>query len=134
MSLQQVVDLSRFVEEHFEALESDFQHYYGLDLRRVLYGEDAVGLRRLRALIGGLPPGSAVHRSVDPAGYGWRNTEEMLALIAQLIDHTNRLLFARTQKGQVPKPIHIKRPWERVPERRPVASPDEVRAFFKGKT
>lgn len=47
-----------YVAQYFGALEADFQRVYGFDLRRVLW-RDRVGVRRLWALIEGLPPGSA---------------------------------------------------------------------------
>ena len=41
------------------SLEADFQAVYGLDLRAVLWGPDAVGCRRLLALVECLPASSA---------------------------------------------------------------------------
>lgn len=131
MGLSQVAELGRLVSEHFEALESDFQHYYGIDLRQACYGPHPMGLRRLRALIQGLPPGSAVHRSLDPQGSQWTFDTELLAALAELLDHSNRLyLAAHKNKGaQLPRPISIKRPWDTTQEPQ-IASGEQVKEFF----
>lgn len=52
------------VATYFEALEADFQAYYGLDLRAALWGDTALGSRRLFALIKGIGPDSALGRQV----------------------------------------------------------------------
>jgi hypothetical protein len=107
---------------------------YGLDLRDELWGAKPIGLRRLLALVANLPPDSALHRVLDPygvgAGWGWR--EELLAAIAQLVDHSNRLFVsANSKKGaKVPRPIAIPRPGDRARERRQ-ASGEEVAAMTR---
>lgn len=92
-----------------------------MDLRQELWGDNPIGARRLEALINGLPPGSALHRAVDPDGWGagWTNQEELLAAICELIDTNNRLfLMANTKKNaKQPRPLHIPRPRDKKPER-----------------
>lgn len=68
--------------DEWGALEADFQRFYGLDLRRLLWVE-GVGCRRLWDLISGLPDGSAFQRALQSkppqvvapkAGHGgWRS-------------------------------------------------------------
>jgi hypothetical protein len=50
--------------DHWESVEADFQRFYGLDLR-------GIGLRRLRALLRGLPPESGTARIIDPQAAMW---------------------------------------------------------------
>jgi hypothetical protein len=52
------------VGAHFEALEADFRAQYGLDLSEVLWGDRRFGVRRIRALIYGLPHDGAFARAV----------------------------------------------------------------------
>lgn len=90
-----------------------------------------MGVRRILALIAGLPPGSAVHRSIDPhgAGKGWTTQEELLSTIAEVVDYGNRLFYAaNTKKGsKQPKPLFIPRPTQ--PKRRKANSDDLKRIF-----
>ena len=62
----------------------------------------------------GLPLDGALARSIDPerTGVGWGRQEDLMALIAELIDHGNRQLFAfNVKKGtKIPDPIFIQRP------------------------
>lgn len=51
------------LSDEWGALEADFQRFYGLDLRRLLWVE-RVGLRRLWDLIVGLPPESGFQRTL----------------------------------------------------------------------
>jgi len=52
------------MSEDWGVIEADFQRFYGLDLRRVLW-VDRVGVRRLWDLIAGLPPESAFQHSLS---------------------------------------------------------------------
>lgn len=47
-------------------LEADFQRFYGVDLRRLLW-VDGVGVRRLWSLMGGLPAESGFQRRLGEA-------------------------------------------------------------------
>lgn len=74
---------------------------------------------------------------MDPRGWAWTYTEELLATASELIDLGNRMFYsANSKKGaRVPKPIEIKRPWQpeqeaEVVQMRPKASHDEIVAFF----
>jgi hypothetical protein len=109
--------LGRYVEEHFEALEADFQRFYQLDLRRCLWGAEAVGLRRLRSLIAGLPTESAT-KFKPPDPKAWTRDQQLLALLAELVDYGNRnFIAAHTKKGSPqPKPIKIPRPGKQEPQ------------------
>lgn len=90
-------------------------------------------MRRLLALVKGLPPEGALHRAVRGTAAGWTNTEELLAFLCELTDQTNRLLFgAFSKKGaKAPKPVSIPRPGqENQRRRRPKASAEELSAFL----
>lgn len=103
-----------FVAENIDELEADFQREYGIDLRDALFGENAIGVRRLSALINGLPADSATMRKVTSGGQQWGQVEELLATLCELVDLTNRMLYAAnfdTKKEAVWDPIKIPRPY-----------------------
>lgn len=85
-----------------------------MDLSDALWGPNPISIRRLQSLINGLPLDSALVRSYDPKrlGRGWGPQEELLAVIAELVDVNNRyFLSAHVKPGtQLPKPIYIARP------------------------
>lgn len=73
-----------------------------------------MGIRRFQVLVGGLPLDGALARSLDPerTGVGWTQDHDFYALLAELIDHSNRLTLAgMVKKGtKIPDPIFIPRP------------------------
>lgn len=101
-------------------------------MREALWGENWIGVRRLQSLTSGLPLESAVVRSYDPdrLGVGWGWQEDLLATLAELVDQTNRLIFAfNTKKGtRIPDAIFIPRPG-RVRTRR-AATPEELKSLL----
>lgn len=122
--------------EHFDALEASFQASYGIDLRRALWGPRLIGVRRIGALIGGLPPGGPLDRSLNGAAAGWGPREEFLATAAELLDVGNRLFWQANFKGKPPgEALEIKRP--RSPRSRPevpqvqITSREELRAALE---
>lgn len=88
-------------------------------------------MRRLSALVQGLPADGALARSLDPH-WRWTHTDDLLILVAQLLDHGNRLAHAATQKSSIPPPIEVRRPWEERPEPK-MASVEELRSFLGAK-
>lgn len=120
----------------YEALEADWLHHYRRDLRLDLWGPEPMGIRRLVGLFTNLPPGCAVHRRQDPDGAGadWRNREELLATLIEVVDLADRnFVAAHSKRGaRKPKPINIRRPHElrKRRERRP-ATGTELAATFK---
>jgi len=91
-------------------------------------------MRRLAALVNGLPLDSALVRSYDPdrLGRGWDSKSELLAMIAELIDQSNRFFIAANSKRgtQLPRPLYIARPDDNrrgLPQRNQKAA---VRALF----
>lgn len=91
-----------------------------------------MSIRRLRALIRGIPPDSALQRAFDP-NWRWSSTDELLSSLIEVTDRNGRW-FAQVhaRKGsKVPDPVRIPRPWERE-EKSLVSSPEQVRAFFSG--
>jgi hypothetical protein len=129
-----MIGLGALVVDHFDAVEADFARFYGIDLPVALWGPEPVTYRRLAVLVRGIPAESAL--GVACGGYrpGWGATEELLALVAETIDHGNRLYFkTHSKKGaQQPKPLAITRPPdpnEEPPTRRPATSEDLVAMF-----
>jgi len=118
-----------FVANNFDELEADFQREYGIDLREALYGDSRVGGRRLTALVNGLSPRSATMRKINANGDEWGSTEELLAVLCELIDLGNRMYFQAHFEGDVWDPIEVPRPHTKneIPEMSP---PENVRAFF----
>lgn len=111
-------------------MEADFQSCYSLDLRAALRD---FGMRRIRALVKGLPPGSAFHRSIDPEWWSWDGQHELLAVIAELLDGANRMyLMAHSKKGAAkPQPIKIPRPYSPKPKESGMSVSDAIRKFPK---
>lgn len=50
-----MIGLGQFLDENWDAVEADFQHYYQLDLRRVIETDTA---RRAHVLVAHLPWGA----------------------------------------------------------------------------
>lgn len=89
-----------------------------------------MGLRRLRALIDGLPRDSAFIRKVHPHP-DWTQTHELMATLIEAVDFGNRVLWSVNRDKHSPKapdPIKIPRPW-RKDEKRRKATVTELRQF-----
>jgi hypothetical protein len=69
-------------------------------------------VRRIVSLSAGIPAGTA----------SWGNAEEMLATLAELMDHNNRLYMA-AHGLDLPEPITVPRPHERVEPEKPQRPP-----------
>lgn len=98
-----------------------------------------MGVRRLWALVRGLPRDCALHRDIDPDAASWGPHEELLASLIEVTDYGNRLFFsANTKKGTAAPPaVQINRPGQ-GPRRPPeaggtpapkMATPAEIRQF-----
>lgn len=101
-------------------------------MREALWGRGQIGARRLLSLTRGLPPGSALHRSVDPEGWNWGNKEELLAGILERLDWSNILYLSAHGVRDLPKLTKVPRPWrveEKAPPRRQSSSAELVAAF-----
>ena len=85
-----------------------------------------MGCRRLISLMKGLEEGSALGRSVTK---GWGYQEELLATIAEVVDHGNRNFLAANgvKRHELPRAIIIRRPNE-PPKRK--ATKDELLEMF----
>lgn len=86
-----------------------------------------MGVRRIEALIKGLPTGSATAKALDEGQrVGWGYQEELLAVCAELIDRQNRYVL-QTMGGVKPNklgsPIFINRPLTPV-KKRPATAAD----------
>ena len=112
---------------------------YGIDLREACYGQPKVGARRIFALVRGLPMGGALHKALHPDTFAWTHQDELLAIIAEILDHGNRLfLMANTKKGaKMPPPLEIARPGrpsrKELEKQRRKPSHQEVVDFFSRK-
>lgn len=80
-------------------------------------------------LVEWLPNGSALHRSYNErVDLGWGPAEELLALVAELVDTGNIYLHNAHFKKPHPDHITLTRPWE-IPERRQATVADLKRVF-----
>ena len=95
------------LDEHWEAVEADLLRCYGVDLAGLLRGD--LSLRRVRALVRGLPPGSALARGID-ARAEWTVTDWLLAAV---VDHVAVANWQRANHGAKhpnPAPRPVPRP------------------------
>lgn len=118
------------------------QREYNIDLRDALWGTEWraptqsrgwIGVRRLRALIDGLPHDGAFARSVDPkAASFYLSAPELLAVLSEIADaHRLDWIQSKTEKSwQRPDALRIPRPWDE-PEETKVATGEEFAAFLK---
>jgi hypothetical protein len=74
------------------------------------------------------PRESAFARALDPAGADWGTTEELLALLIEVTDHSNRLTHAGWGQQQ-PAPLRIPRPTD-PPKAK--AEPGATERYFLG--
>lgn len=115
--------------EHFEAVEADFQSHYGLDLRDVLWGPQHVGVRRLNALVKGLPLQGVFFRTAATNGKSWTTTDELLSVLIEIVDHGNAMYYETHKKPTAEKwkSIEIHRPTGNLePEPPKVSTNSEV--------
>lgn len=103
--------------EHFEALESDFQRFYGIELAPALYGPTPLSVRRFYSLTRWLPADAAIWRATSTT---WSVDNELQALTVELIDSLRRMyLQAHSKQGaRLPDPIRVPRPWDTSKEGR----------------
>lgn len=78
------------------------------------FGDSPISLRRFAALVNGLPPSSALHRSRNPhtAGRGWMAEHELLATLIDVVQVGNHMyLRAHSKKSaQLPEFVRMPRP------------------------
>jgi hypothetical protein len=89
--------------------------------------DPSVGVRRVRALIRGLPTDAAFVRSQLGPTAAWTNDSEMLASLVELT-HANLRAKAGKKAGNIP-PLRIPRPYDRRAKRKP-STPAELQAFL----
>jgi hypothetical protein len=83
--------------------------------------------RRLGVLIRHMPPGSALHRAMDPEGVDWDVNSHLLAAI---VDAEHLSLWQRGDgKGQRPKPVRRPAP----PGERRITWAEKVRLYEEHK-
>jgi hypothetical protein len=84
-----------------------------MNLRDAAYGPRPTGVRRLWALVEGLPPTGALGRAMrDDWSPG--STEYLLAIVAEQIDLSNRIAIKAHSggKSRAGQPLRIPRPGE----------------------
>lgn len=116
------------LETHGEAIEADFQRYYGVAVTDVFAGR--MTWRRFRVLLAQLPADSATTRAATDGPEPWTTTEHLLAGI---FDAEMAALWQRAGgKGRRPRPLE--RPGQAKARTRRLGhttrSPAEVRAYL----
>lgn len=120
--------LAKFVEEHHGALTADFQREYSLNLDEEVAG--GISSSRMDALISHLGPGTAIFREINPE-WSWGNQEELLALIAELIDRLDRhFVMANSQNGKAWEPISIPRPFRQESQPQKGTTMEELKGLI----
>ena len=104
------------VHEHYSEIEADWSRFYHRDLRDDLWGDQPLGMRRIRSMLTNLPHDSALRNA---AKAHWTDSDAMLALIAELLDAQRRdFIAAHTAPGtRLPPALQIPRPWDTVEPR-----------------
>lgn len=99
-----IAGLSLLLREHGEAIEADLARQ-GISLAGLVTEAGGLPWRRLRTLIYNLPPGSALHRSMD-LPIAWTDETHVLAHIADQLAVANWYETKDGQKGRNrPKPM-----------------------------
>jgi hypothetical protein len=116
------------LETHGEAIEADFQRYYGVPVSGVFAG--AMTWRRFKVLLGQLPAESATVRAAAGDAAAWTLTEHLLAGI---LDAEHAALWQRSG-GKSHRPRPIERPGQAKARTHRVGhttrTPAEVRAYL----
>jgi hypothetical protein len=98
------------LDEHWSAMEADWQEHYRLDLAEAVYGEGggAMSARRIVGLTLSLPPHSRTMRAVsdDPAAAAWTPEMMLAGLAVERIDAMHATLI-RANGGKSKKPQEI---------------------------
>lgn len=102
-----MIRLQAALSEHGEAIEADFQRYYGLAVTDVFAGR--MSWRRLKVLLRQLPPESATARVQLGPVAEWSPTEYLLAAI---VDAERAALWQRSG-GRGRRPTPVERPGRR---------------------
>jgi hypothetical protein len=120
------------LSEHHSAIEADLAHYYGADLLDLYRG--TLSVRKLFALVSGLPQGSALHRALRGDAADWDTNDYLLAAVVDYLAVANWLFIqANSKKGtKNPFPEPVKRPGAKSKDDEPkrFASAKEVSAFL----
>lgn len=80
-----------------------------------MWGPEAIGVRRLRSLLRGLPPDGALARDLRDDLWDSSATDSLLALLCELTDYGNRVALAAAGQKRLPQPLSIPRPGQ-IPE------------------
>lgn len=125
--------LAEFLTEHGEAVEADFQRYYGTDIRDLWRPASGLTWRRFRALLSGLPPDSALARSLAGPDAGWTLETQLLAAMHDRLSEANWQRGNAGAKSPSRRPDPIPRPGVAAPGRigSTTRSPQEVAAYLE---
>lgn len=94
----------------------------------MLWGERPVTLRRLRALIVGLPIDGSFFRAVHPEA-AWTQTHELLATLIEVTDRVHLRHLSALGAKRLPKGIDVTRPFVKPKAKRKATSADMKRMF-----
>lgn len=118
--------------EHHSAVEADLQRFYGVDLLDLYRGK--LSIRKLAALVSGLPRGSALHIAMSGEEALWGTSDYLLAATVDHLAVANWLFVqANSKKGaRNPYPDPVPRPGDKKKNEEPrrFASAKEVSAFI----
>ncbi|BCJ41677.1 hypothetical protein GCM10010168_53250 [Actinoplanes ianthinogenes] len=78
-----LIALAGLLRDHYDAVEADFQRFYGVDLGGLWRGE--LSLRRVSALVTNLPPESATWAAENGEALGASRADVLLADIFQAV-------------------------------------------------
>lgn len=105
-----IFGLVGFLRDHGEAVE---YHLLTLGLRLEWIGTDRLSWRDLWVVCSQAPPGSSIHRAVEPEKAAWASGEVMAWLMAAQIDLLAHGNWQRQGKRNARKPEPVPRPGEK---------------------
>lgn len=105
-----IAGLGRLLSEYGEAIEADLQRYYGTDLRDVFRPGSGLTWRRLRALVTGLPPDSALAQAMAGPDSVWTLETQLLAAVHDRLSEANWQRGNQGSKTPTRRPQPIPRP------------------------
>ncbi len=102
--------LVRLLSEYGEAIEADLQRFYGTDIRELFRAGSELTWRRLRALISGLPPESALARAMAGPDHAWTLETQLLAALHDRLSEANWQRGNAGARSPTRRPQPIPRP------------------------
>lgn len=127
-----ITRLGAELAHHFGAVEADFRRFYGLRLRDVAFGPDALSVPELANLVEALYTyGGALAHAGDVAPYSF--ADDVAATGVELLAHLAGITGKAWLKDYEPPKLKLRRPWE--PEsstRARMSTREELKSFLGG--